>query len=127
MEVKAVEIRDRATFIPALAIRLGPIHNRLWPEQDEDAFQEIREAERYLLSRSGYGQTPERQCEFLYIINLQTGQVSLHSDGGTWVGTVGRAAQWLRENWEEFKSGSVVDCEFIRGETKEPKTSERLL
>ncbi len=52
MIAKTVEIRDRATFIPALAIKLVPV-------TDQD---------RYLLGRAGYGTTPASQAEYVLLL-----------------------------------------------------------
>jgi hypothetical protein len=46
MTTKAFEIRDRATFIPAIAVRLDPADER----------------ERYLIARCGFGVTPSAQA-----------------------------------------------------------------
>jgi len=35
------------------------------------------------------------------------------------------AHKYIKEHWDELRSGSVVDVEFILGESKEPKASER--
>ena len=35
------------------------------------------------------------------------------------------AHEWLLKNFDEVDDGAVLDVEFILGETKEPKVSER--
>lgn len=49
MTAKTIEIRDRGTFVPALAIRLEPTN----------------EADRYLLGRAGYSSNPEVQRQYI--------------------------------------------------------------
>jgi hypothetical protein len=111
MEVKLLEVRDRMTFIPMLAIK--PV-----PRSEE---------ERYLLARAGYGRAPESQVCYVLLCRLDGGQ--LHWDPYSWGQngdrTFGTVHHWLLEHWAEVESGDVVDAEFIRGETTEPKVSER--
>lgn len=113
MQVKTIEIRDRGTFIPALAIQLEPLN----------------EADRYLLARAGFGSRPEAQAQ--YIILAKLGQEgAAYCDPSYWPPhgrTMGTAHAYLYRNFENVASGDVVDVEFIVGETKTPKTSERLI
>lgn len=105
MIVKAVEIRDAATFIPALAIKMEP-H---WP------------GNRYLLRRLGYAFDPPS----VLVINLATGRAEYdqHAWGGR---TMPVAHAWITENFDDMRDDGeqVVDVEFILGETTEPKRSE---
>ena len=120
MDVKLVEIRDLATFISAMAIRL---RNRTPKEF-------------FLLRRAGYGKEeiggPEETPGVLagglqpYIIlkNL-TGGVKTEHDPYSWGNrTMANAHMWLMNHWAEFASGDVLDVQFILGETDVPKESE---
>lgn len=44
-----------------------------------------------------------------------------------WTSAMGNAHNWIIDHWQELKDGDVVDVQFILGETKEPKVSERLV
>ena len=109
MIAKTVEIRDRATFIPALAVKLTPR-----TEQD-----------RYLLNRAGYGTTPERQAEYVMLVRISGGAGQATSDPYDWhSSTMQQAHAWLVDHFDELESGAVVDVEYITGLTPEPKRSE---
>lgn len=113
MEVKTIEIRDSATFIPALAIKLKP-------ECEED---------RYLLARAGYGLTPQDQSNYILLLDLNGGEGRYNCDPHGWAGpatTWYEAHQWLENNWADISSGDVLDVEHEYGRTPKPKLSERL-
>lgn len=100
LETKTVEIRDRATLIPAIAmlIRGGSEDRLLW--------------------RAGFGPEP---CVLL--VHISDGQANY--DAFNWPNrTMREAHRWLNEHWEEHSDGGVVDVEFILGETATPKVSE---
>lgn len=110
METKLFEILDRATFIPMLAIQLSS----------------ETEAERFLLSRAGYGKNNEDHKQYILLaqINGDNGQITC--DPYCWgTRTFPNAHQYIIENWNTLQSGDVIDVEFILGETEEPKKSER--
>lgn len=113
MICKTIEIRDDGTFIPALAIRL----------------EQTNEADRYLLSRAGYGMTPENQHSYVLLADINGGSGMIACDPYDWAGP-GRTWRvvhcWLIKHFDEIKSGAVVDVEFILEETAEPKVSERI-
>ena len=97
--MKTLEIRDRATFIPALAVRVEP---------------------EYLMRRAGF-----HECT-VFLIHLQTDR--LESDPKRWDlsnRTMVIAHQYIIEHWDALDCGDVVDVEFILGLTKEKKVSER--
>jgi hypothetical protein len=101
IEAKRVEIRDRATCIPAVALRLsgGPADRLLW--------------------RAGYG--PEGSIMLIHL----TSQECRH-DAYAWPTsprTMREAHIWLAAHWFEFYGG-VLDVEYILGEVAQPKTSE---
>lgn len=102
METKLLEIRDSGTFIPAMAIRVSA----------EDG---------YLVRRAGFG------SPLVILIHLETmeSEYAPHD----WKGmarTMPAAHQWLEKHWDEAAADSVIDVQFILGETELPKHSERL-
>lgn len=112
MKVKLFEIRDRATFIPVICIKLS-IDN-------DDVKQVIKED--YLLKRAGYGNDPEK---YVLMAGLEQGQSSY--DPYSWGNrTRHYAHQYIIDNWHTLLSGDVIDVEFILGETSAVKISERL-
>ena len=109
MEIKCLELRDRNTFIPVICLR--PV-----PENDQ---------QRYLLRRDGYRGDATERC--IIMIDAQCRGVAY--DCYDWAGdmrTKGNAHNWITEHWHELVDGDVVDVEYILGETKEPKISERI-
>jgi len=106
--IKAVEIRDTGTFIPAIAIKVVPAN----------------EGQRYLLCRSGYGFDPPQ----IILANLAGGSGMACCDPFDWPAgarTMRTAHEWLRDHFDGIEDGAVVDVEFILGERAEPKRSER--
>jgi hypothetical protein len=107
MTTKAFEIRDRATFIPAIAVRLDPADER----------------ERYLIARCGFGVTPSAQAQWIMLLKPL-------SDEAEWMphrwstNTMRTAHAYIFEHFAKLPSGAVIDCEFIRGETSMPVLSE---
>lgn len=95
---KFVEIRDAATFIPALAI-------------------EISGADGYLARRAGFG---ERCVELIHLASQRCAY-----DPYEWNNRTMQAAHlYLIKEWDAICDGQVVDVQFILGETLAPKWSE---
>jgi hypothetical protein len=112
MICKTFELRDRGTFIPVIAVKLVP----------------VTEADRYLLARAGYGTTPERQSEYIFLCRISGGEgkgACGPYEWGTLARTLPQAHQYIIDNFDGLCTGDVVDVEFILGETKAPKQSER--
>jgi hypothetical protein len=112
MIAKTFEIRDRATFIPVLAVKLVP----------------GCEADRYLFGRAGFGVMPEVQKAFVMVCRLDGGEGFATTDQHGWPGgtrTMKYAHHYIREAFDKLESGAVVDVEFIVCETDSPKRSER--
>ncbi len=108
MEVKTIEIRDRITFIPALAVRFTP-----WQEDPQDE---------YLFRRAGYREP------YVLLVKLTDALSYFHPfdwDERLSGRTMGTAHQYLLDHWDEIPSGSVLDVEYVLGETKTPKVSEK--
>jgi hypothetical protein len=109
MITKTFELRDRATFVPVLAIRLEP----------------GCEADRYLFGRAGFTPNPDRQREYIMLCGLNGGRETATCDPHDWPNrTRQEAHKYIREHFEELESGAVVDVEYILGETASPKRSE---
>ncbi len=112
MQAKLFEIRDRGTFSPVLAVRLDS----------------SSEAERYLLSRSGFGNEAEDHRGYLVLMRTFGGEHETKSDPNKWrnARTMVPAHRYILTKWDELASGDVIDVEFILGETETKKISERL-
>lgn len=99
-EVKLIEVRDRATFIPAMAIRVS----------GEDG---------YLMRRAGF------ESPMVYLVALAVEKACY--DPYNWGNrTMNTAHLFIQDHWEELKDGDVVDVEFILGESAAPKQSEEV-
>ena len=107
MKVKALEIRDEGTFIPALAVNMNP----------------ESEGQRYLLRRCGYACDGRPNI----ILTRLDGDGKATNDPYEWGGRTWPVAhKYIIEHWEDLHDGDVVDVSFILGETEKPKVSERL-
>jgi hypothetical protein len=108
VEVRALEIRDKGTFIPCLALRMTADNER----------------QRYLLRRVGF--EIEHPGIVLMVLNDQkaTSDAYEWSSMGMGERTMPAAHLWIEEHFDELVDGSVVDVEFILGETTMPKRSE---
>ena len=110
MEIKTFEIRDAATFIPAVALR---------------ADVGLLDGQAAFLFRSagwGYDQT----CTYLFPLQ---GRDEVQYDPFKWHGdsrTFYNAHVYIRDHWRELDDGAVIDVEFILGEHGYPKESQRV-
>lgn len=112
MQCKTFEIRDRGTFIPALAVRLHPSCER----------------DRYLFGRAGFGPDDSTQGEYVALWQLDGGDAQCTSDPYGHNGsqrTFATAHNYIIAHWDELPSGAVVDVQFILGEASQPKRSEQ--
>jgi hypothetical protein len=106
MQVKCLEVRDRATFLPVICIKPMPDN----------------EGQRYLLRRDGYSCEPTDPI--VIMIDAQCRHVAY--DAYHWRSDTHKQAHiYIMEHWAELKDGDVVDVEFIIGLTSKPKVSER--
>jgi hypothetical protein len=106
MKAKALEIRDSGTFIPMLCVDMNPDNGE----------------QRWLMRCVGY------PCDGRpnIIMTLLTGAGKATNDPYEWGGrTYPVAHNWIIEHWDELEDGDVVDVEFILGETKVQKVSQR--
>lgn len=106
---KIVEIRDRATFIPALAMRMIP----------ENGMQEL------LFNEIGYRSSSD-PCIILMAL-AQPSLASKHSDewGNCSPRTMPTAHKWIEENYDEIEDCQVIDVEYILKEVDKPCLSLR--
>ncbi len=115
LETKLFEIRDRMTMIVACGVRM------VAPRTMGNG--EIM-AEQFLLRHAGYP-TIETLIFLSQIAGdgLNRGTCDPYSWGGR---TMPVAHQYIQEHWRELKSGSVIDVQFILGETEKPCMTEML-
>lgn len=105
VSIKFFEVRDRATFIPVMAILA---HTESGQEQRD-----------WLLRRAGY------VGRYVFIVRL-TSSPEVQYSQWDWNGrTMQAAASYIEDHFDELEDGAVVDVEFILGETDQPKRSER--
>lgn len=110
MIVKLFEIRDRATMIPAMAIKL----------ETND------EQELFLLRHAGWGQLNLGKApgNFIYLIHLP-GQKAAY-DVYEWDNRSMQTAHgYIEAHFDTLTSGEVIDVEFILEEKPVKKNSER--
>ncbi len=110
---KLFEIRDRHTLIVVLATRLEP----------NDA------AEHYLFARSGYGEYPSDQAEYVLVTQIDGGHGIATSDPFKWdysARSMRVAHHHILQQFDQLETGAVIDVEFILGETERPKVAQRL-
>jgi hypothetical protein len=104
---KLFEIRDRGTFIVALAVQLEPttvIENRL-------------------LWKLGFGSDAEQQKTYVMLTRLEGGKS--HHDPYDWNDRTFQVAhQHIAEYFDALQTGAVIDVEYLLGETTAPKISE---
>lgn len=124
MEVKLFEVRDRATFIAVMAIRLSA------PVKRMDGMSEERGNERWLLRRAGYAMEQILEVEgmdpYVIMTTLEGGRPANYDPYNWGSRTLNVAHLSIIRNWETLRSGDVLDVEFILGEVLTKKESERL-
>lgn len=118
MECKAFEIRDANTFIPCLATRMLP---------SASPGSEAGQAEYYLLRRAGFSATDPPAVVMLCRMEANGCAHDASYDPYGWGGarTMTVAQEFIAKNWNTLRSGEVIDVEFILGETKTKKISEK--
>lgn len=108
MITKVFEVRDRMTFLPVLAVKVGS-------EQPENSRAEV-----YLIDRAGFGRP------LVILIRLE-GSRKAEYDPFAWSDrTMHTAHLYIEDRFDELVSGDVVDVEYILQEKPTPKISERL-
>lgn len=112
MHAKLFEIRDRGTFVVAMAVRL----------------KSRSEEERYLLARAGFGRYSSQHDRYVLILpNIGGGKGQFDCDphGHGQARTYRVAHNYILEHWDALESGAVICVEHILGERETPKQSER--
>jgi len=109
MEIKLLEIRDRATFFMVLCVDMNPAN----------AFE--RRALRY------YG----HPCDGIPNILMTHARCSDYAtnDPYGWTGparTYLVAHEYIIDHWNELKEGDIIDVQFIAGETSVKQTVSAL-
>ena len=107
MESRIFEVRDAATFIPALVIRPGADDN----------------AERSLWGRAGYGTAPDDQRMYALLAPLagaESGRIECDPYRWGTNRTLSVAHVWLQEQvrfgaWCDLTPGMVIDVEYLLG------------
>jgi hypothetical protein len=103
MEIKQLEIRDRQTFIPALAIRLSG-------------------ADGWLVRSAGFGPNP-----IVIVMKLVDGYCQMDPNDWDSPRTMPAAHRYIQDHWDAVADGGMVDVRRILGETAVDAESERCL
>ena len=98
MKAKLIEVLDRMTFIPVLAV-------------------EVSASDGFLARRAGYG----TRC---IVFGKLSGGLFAYDPYQHGDRTMTAAHDYVERHWDELESGAVVDVEYVLGETKQPKRSE---
>lgn len=99
-----IEIRDKATLIPAMVIRVNAMTN-------------MPEPHNWLIQHSGWG--TDNPGIYLFAMH---GKGYCHYDAYGWGDrTFHNAHLYVQEHFDDIEDGQVVDVEFILGETEHPK------
>jgi hypothetical protein len=100
---KVFEVRDRATFIPVLAVKTKS-DQYMFPNED------------WLFRRAAYN----GHIILTHLISLHTEFDPQMWDNRTMI----NAHQYIVQHWDDLHGGEVVDIEYILGEVDYPKESE---
>lgn len=112
MTIKTFEVRDEATFIAVVAIRM-------LADNPTQAY--------YIHAKSGY----PKDGTSIMLMRLYDGKAT--NDPFAWGALTGStrtlpiAHEWIINNFGSISDGDVIDVQFILGETTMPKVSERLV
>ena len=108
-ETKYFEVRDKGTFIPAVATRYRVA-----------AVTETSARDHRLLRRAGwsYDNPP------VTLTHLQTRRATADPFGWKVSRTLVAAHQHIIANWDELKSGDLIDVQVILGEMTNPVRSQ---
>jgi hypothetical protein len=107
MEIKTLEVRDRSTFIPVVAVKVVPSNS----------------SEKYLWNRAGFNMDSGSSIILLGRIN----DLHLEFYPPVWSNrTMSTVHEYLQNSWDGVENGQVLDVEYILGETDKAKESERI-
>lgn len=111
MKAKVLEIRDRGTYLPVLAVKLEPSNMH----------------ECGLLARAGFGPMPSDQAEYVVLSRINGGHGELNCDPYDWCDrTLKTAHNYIVRHFDDLKPFETVDVEYILGEKAFPASSEHL-
>lgn len=106
-KVKFFELRDKMTFVPIVCVSCSIAEKTL--------------DEQYLLRQAGYSEDNE-----LILLTDLRGNRPIDYNCSSWQDrTFKTAHEYIQKNWKCLQSGSVIDVEYILGESDVPKVSER--
>lgn len=126
MQAKALELRDKGTFVAILCVDMNPPQYPVasMEPRDKEEDHALTIAQRNLLRRVGYACDGRPNI----IMTRLSGDGQATNDPYSWKGdtrTFPVAHAWIIEHWSELSDGDVVDVEYILGESTVKKTSER--
>lgn len=104
MNHKMLEIRDEGTAIHCMAVR---------PDLET-------EPNRYFWGRCGYRESNILLCQ------LDGPRTEYDPFKWGYGRTMRIAHQYIQQHYDDIENGSVVDVQYILGETSQPKKSQRL-
>jgi hypothetical protein len=102
IEIKRIEIRDRATLVPAFAILVDP-----------------RDENEKIARHAGF-----REIPYVFLLHLTSMRVAWDPYAWGMSRTMHEAHKWLQLHWDEIADNGVLDVEYILGERTQPKTAE---
>ena len=103
MKTKIFEVRDNKTHIEVIATKL----------KADNVIEE------YNLGHCGF------DSDIVMLTNLETMETNYDSYNWDDTRTIRNAHNYINEHFDELENCAVIDIEFILGETKEPKISDR--
>lgn len=118
---RTFEVRDRMTFIVAIAVRIW------WSDHEGQnrqggAVYDARDAAQRLLWRAGYGPSGG---PYTQLIKATGGGMHTQCDPYGWNDrTMTAAHAYIHDHWDDLTDGQVVDVEHILGERLAPVESE---
>ena len=110
--IKFLEVRDRFTFIPCFAFKPSEVNS----------IAEHGPVPCYLVMSAGYG--AGRDAVVFGRLDHPGHTQCDPYEWNTGARTMPQAHAWVEKEWDNIKSGDVIDVEFILGETKEKKMSQ---
>lgn len=103
---KFIAVMDRGTRIPLIAFKMSP-----------DGLKE-----HVMFCTHGFGVLPH-EYTFFYDVNSGKCSYDPYKIGDAY--TLTPACKYIHDHWNEIESGSLVDAQYLRGETSEPRDWER--
>lgn len=107
VQVKAFEIRDAATRIEVLCMRI--------------CMEAIAEPARWLLREGGWGAYDQT----VYMLDIHEPAMAAYDPFKQCSVTRASAHGYIQDNWDGLQNGQVIDLEFIHGITTVCKESDR--